>query len=56
MAVTIAALEYGNRTESEFIAQTIISAGIQEHFSLFDGVKDKQQLGVQTYVYLTLNQ
>ena len=29
MAVTIAALEYGNRTESEFIAQTIISAGIQ---------------------------
>lgn len=46
MAVTIAALEYGNRTESEFIAQTIISAGIQEHFSLFDGVKDKQQIPV----------
>ena len=46
MAVTIAALEYGNRTESEFIAQTIISAGIQQHFSLFDGVKDKQQIPV----------
>ena len=46
MAVTIADLEYGNRTESEFIAQTIISSGIQEHFSLFDGVKDKQQIPV----------
>lgn len=46
MAVTIAALDYGNRTPSEFIAQTIIGAGVHQHFSLYDGVKDKQQIPV----------
>ncbi len=46
MAVTIAALDYGNRTPSEFIAQTIISSGLPSKFSLYDGVKDKQQIPV----------
>lgn len=46
MAVTIASLDYGNRTPSEFIAATIVSAGVHQHFSLFDGVKDKQQIPV----------
>jgi len=46
MAVTIASLEYGNRTPSEFIAQTIIGAGVHGQFSLYDGVKDKQQIPV----------
>lgn len=46
MAVTIADLEYGNRTQSEFIAATIISSGIHKHYSLYDGVKDKQQIPV----------
>jgi hypothetical protein len=46
MAVTIASLEYGNRTESEFIAATILEAGVHKNYSLFDGVKDKQQIPV----------
>ena len=46
MAVTIATLDYGNRTPSEFIAQTILSSGIVKGFSLYDGVKDKQQIPV----------
>ena len=46
MAVTIADLEYGNRTPSEFIAATILSAGVHQHYSLFDGVKDKQQIPI----------
>lgn len=46
MAVTIASLDYGNRTPSEFIAATIVSAGVHQHYSLYDGVKDKQQIPV----------
>jgi len=46
MAVTIADLDYGNRTPSEFIAQTIIASGLPSKFSLYDGVKDKQQIPV----------
>ena len=46
MAVTIAQLDYGNRTPSEFIAATIISSGVHKHYSLYDGVKDKQQIPV----------
>ena len=46
MAVTIAELDYGNRAPSEFIAATILSAGVHQHYSLFDGVKDKQQIPV----------
>ena len=46
MAVTIASLDYGNRTPSEFIAATIVASGVRKHFSIFDGVKDKQQIPV----------
>lgn len=46
MAVTIADLDYGNRTPSEFIASTIMDAGIRQYFSMYDGVKDKQQIPV----------
>lgn len=46
MAVTIADLEYGNRTPSEFISQAIIDSGIVSQFSLYDGVKDKQQIPI----------
>jgi len=46
MAVTIASLEYGNRTESEFIAATILQSGVHQNYSLYDGVKDKQQIPV----------
>lgn len=46
MAVTIASLEYGNRTPSEFIAQTIIESGVHGNYSIYDGVKDKQQIPV----------
>lgn len=46
MAVTIAALEYGNRTESQFIAQTILASGVHGNYQIFDGVKDKQQIPV----------
>jgi len=46
MAVTIADLEYGNRTPSEFIAASIISSGVVSRFSLYDGVKDKQQIPI----------
>ena len=46
MAVTIADLDYGNRTPSEFIAATIVEAGVHQYFSLYDGVKDKQQIPV----------
>lgn len=46
MAVTIAALEYGNRTESQFIAQTILASGVHGAYQIFDGVKDKQQIPI----------
>jgi hypothetical protein len=46
MAVTIAALDYGNRTPSEFLAATILEAGVHKYFSLYDGVKDKQQIPI----------
>ena len=46
MAVTIANLEYGNRTPGEFIASTILSSGLVSQFSVFDGVKDKQQIPI----------
>jgi len=46
MAVTIASLEYGNRTPSEFIAQTILASGVHGMYSIYDGVKDKQQIPI----------
>jgi len=46
MAVTIASLEYGNRTPQEFISSTIMDAGIRQYFSVYDGVKDKQQIPI----------
>jgi len=46
MAVTIATLDYGNRTPSEFIAQTILQAGVHGKYSVYDGVKDKQQIPI----------
>ena len=46
MAVTIADLDYGNRTPSEFIAATIVASGIRQHYSIYDGVKDKQQIPI----------
>jgi hypothetical protein len=46
MAVTIASLEYGNRTPQEFIAATILEAGVHKNYSMYDGVKDKQQIPV----------
>jgi hypothetical protein len=46
MAVTIASLEYGNRTPQEFIAQTILQSGVHGKYSMYDGVKDKQQIPV----------
>lgn len=46
MAVTIADLEYGNRTESQFLAQTILASGVHGQYQIFDGVKDKQQIPI----------
>ena len=46
MAVTIADLDYGNRTPSEFIAATIIASGVHNNYSVYDGVKDKQQIPI----------
>jgi hypothetical protein len=46
MAVTIADLEYGKRDPQEFIQDMITSSGIHANYSIFDGVKDKQQLPI----------
>jgi len=46
MAVTIADLEYGNRTESEFIQDMIHASGVHDKYAIYDGVKHKKQIPI----------
>lgn len=46
MAVTIASLDWGNRTPDKFIDASVKSTGILQMFTLIDGVKSKSQIPV----------
>ena len=46
MALSIAELDYGNRTPSEFLQALLIASGVHNAYSVFDGVKDKQQIPI----------